>query len=308
MDRFAELDTFVAIVEAGSLSGAAERLGIAVSAVSRRLGELETRLGVRLANRSSRGLAPTPSGEAYYDRALALLGALEEADASVTGARAARTGTLRIALPLSYGLRVVAPILHRFAAERPGLRLEVDYSDRRTDLVETGHDLAVRVGTLEDSRLVARRLCGIVHRVAASPGWWTEHSRPDAPDGLAGHAALCYRGSRVHRRWRWAGKDGATGTVAVEPRLVASNGEALVDAAVAGLGVLCEPDFVVDAAIDAGALEPVLTELVWETDAVQLVWPQGRPLAPRARDLVERLIDALGETPSGATLRGRDRP
>ena len=308
MDRFAELETFVATVEAGSLSGAAERLGIAVSAVSRRLGELETRLGARLANRSSRGLAPTPSGEAYYERALALLGALDEADASVTGACAARTGTLRLALPLSFGLRVIAPVLHRFAAERPGLRLDVDYSDRRIDLVETGHDLAVRVGTLEDSRLVARRLGSIVHRVAASPAWWDEHGRPDVPGALADHATLCYRGSRVHRRWRWTGEGDASGAVTVDPRLVASNGEALVDAAIAGLGVVCEPDFVVDGAIRDGALEPVLTELAWEGDAVQLVWPQGRPLAPRARDLVGRLVDELGGAPSAAAVRSPGRP
>ena len=294
MDRFVELEAFVATVETGSLSAAAARLGVAVSAVSRRLGDLESRLGVRLANRSTRGLAPTPSGATYYERAVALLGDLAEADASVTGREAAMRGTLRVALPLSYGTRVVAPILHRFAAERPELELDVDYSDRRVDLVEEGFDLAVRVGDLEDSRLVARRLERIEHVVAASPAFWDRWGRPASPEALTGVDALCFGGRERRRRWRWTGPDGATGEVLVRARCTATNGDALVAAAEAGLGVVREPRFIADEAIARGTLEPALEGLVWSPMAVQVVFPQGRPLAPRARDLLERLVEGVG--------------
>ncbi len=294
MDRFTELETFVAIVESGSMSGAALRLGTAVSAVSRRLGDLEARLGVRLANRSTRGLAPTPSGIEYHRHAVAVLEAFHRADESVTSGEAALAGTLRVAIPLSYGLKVVAPVLHDFAAERPGLRLDVDYSDRRVDLVEEGVDIAVRVGELEDSRLVARRLADIVHVVAASPEFWDRHGRPATPDALTGVDALCYRSRGTRQRWTWTGPDSTGGSVEVRTRYTATNGEALVAAAEAGLGVVREPDFISRDAIAAGRLEPVLTDVVWSPMSAWIMFPQGRALAPRARDLVERLIERLG--------------
>ena len=293
MDRFVELEAFVAVVETGSLSGAAARLGVAVSAVSRRLGDLENRLGVRLANRSTRGLAPTPSGLAYHGRATALLEALAEADASVAGREAALRGTLRVALPLSYGTRVIAPILHRFAAERPELLIDVDYADRRVDLVEEGVDVAVRVGELEDSRLVARRLARIEHVIAASPAFWDRHGRPTSPADLETLDALCFGGRERRRRWPWRAPDGTRGEARVRARLTATNGDALVAAAEAGLGVVREPGFIAEEAIARGTLEPVLGHLAWSPMAVQAVFPQGRPLAPPARDLVERLAREL---------------
>ena len=302
MDRFVELEAFVATVETGSLSGAAARLGVAVSAVSRRLGELESRLGVRLANRSTHGLAPTPSGTAYYERAVALLGDLADADASVAGEGAAMRGTLRVALPLSYGTRVVAPILHRFLAERPELELDVDYSDRRVDLVEEGFDLAVRVGELDDSRLVARRLGRVDHVVAASPAFWDRRGRPERPEELTGVEALCFGGRARRRRWPWAAEGGERGEVVVRARCTATNGDALASAAEAGLGVVREPRFIVAEAIRRGSLEPVLQGLSWSPTAVQVVFPQGRPLAPRARDLVERLVAGIGRESAAAGL------
>ena len=294
MDRFVELEAFVAVVETGSMSAAAARLGVAVSAVSRRLGDLEGRLGVRLANRSTRGLVPTPSGLAYHERATALLAALAAADASVTGREAALRGTLRVALPLSYGTRVIAPVLHRFALERPELLIDVDYADRRIDLVEEGVDLAVRIGELEDSSLVARRLGRIEHAVAASPAFWDRWGRPASPTDLEPLDALCYGGRERHRRWPWTASDGERGEARVRARLTATNGDALVAAAEAGLGVIREPDFIAGDAIARGTLEPVLGHLAWSPMAVQAVFPQGRALAPPARDFLERLVEALG--------------
>lgn len=305
MDRFVELTTFVAVIDSGSLSGAANRLSVAVSAVSRRLTELESRLGVTLANRSTRGLAPTSAGREYYTHAVALLDAFERADRSVSGGEAALGGTLRVAVPLSYGLNVVAPELHRFAAERPGIRLDVDYSDRRVDLIEEGIDVAVRIGELADSNLVARRLADIRHVVAASPEYWERVGRrPTKPDELAELDGLCYRARGSRQRWSWIDPAGSPGAVGVRIRYSSSNGDALVAAAEQGLGVLCEPDFIARAAIAAGKLEVVLPNWAWMPMSAWIVLPQGRQVSPRARDLVERLAQRLGDS-NHAVLGGR---
>ena len=305
VNRFSELETFVAVVEAGSLSAAAARLGIAVSAVSRRVGELETRLGVRLANRSTRGFAVTPLGLDYYARCVRLLADLEEADASVSGADAALGGTLRLAAPLSFGVLHLAPALERFLAERPALALDLDLSDRRVDLVEEGIDLAIRIGRLEDSRLVARRLFEVHHVVAASPRWWDRHGRPRTPSDLAGQPALRYRARTAPRAWRFTAPDGRDGELRLEPRYTATNGDVLLDAAVAGLGVVREPTFLAASAIADGRLEPVLLDHAWEPMAAYVVYPQGRPLPARARRLLEHLVATFDEPcPWDATVFG----
>ena len=295
MDRFSELETFVAIVETGSLSGAARRLNIAVSAVSRRLSELELRLGVRLATRSTRGLALTALGQTYYERSLRLLADFTEANAVVSGEQVGLTGTLRIAAPMSAGLKHVAPIILRLMAEAPDLRVELDLSDRRVDLISEGVDLAIRIGRLEDSTLIARKLFDVRHVLAASPDFWKTHGVPATPEELRTLPVLCYKTSASALPWSFRSPDGRSGSVTIKPRLLTNNGTALVMAAECGLGVLLEPEFVCEDALADGRLVPALAQYSWIGVAAYVVYPSGRPLPARARRLIELLSDELSE-------------
>ncbi|MEE9319807.1 MAG: LysR family transcriptional regulator [Granulosicoccus sp.] len=298
MSRFTELETYIAVVETGSLSAAAARLGIAVSAVSRRIGELETRLGVRLANRSTRGMSPTSLGESYYQRSVRLLADLAENDASVVGDCAAFSGELRVAAPLSFGIRHLGAALNRFARELPALNLHVDFSDRRVDLVEEGFDLAVRIGKLEDSSLVARQLFKVRHVVAASPAYWDLHGRPEKPDDLKNLTALVYRNGSQPHHWQYQTPDGQSGELQLQTRYTATNGDVLIEAAIGALGLTIQPTFIAHKAIASGELEPVLLDVDWGEMACYAVFPQGRPLPSYARRFVDFLVNEFPEPTS----------
>ena len=295
MDRFTQLETYVAVIESGSLSAAAQRLGIAVSAVSRRVDELEARLGVRLAQRSTRGLAPTSIGIEYFEHAKDVLAHLAEGEARARGDQAALQGMVRLAAPLTFGVKYVSPIIAEMMSETPELSIEVNYSDRRVDLVSEGIDLALRIGQLEDSSLVARRLFDVRHVVAASPDYWRTQGRPETAQDLASHSALAYRSGAVGAAWRYRDPNGRDNTVMLRPHLVANNGEALVLAAKQGLGVLMEPTFVCGDAIRSGALEPVLLDHTWMSLSAYLVYAPGRALPARVRYVIDRLIGGLAE-------------
>ena len=293
MDRFLELETFVAVVETGSLSGAARRMNIAVSAVSRRMDELEARLGVRLATRSTRGFALTALGQTYYESSLRLLADLSEANATVRGEQAELTGVLRLAAPLSFGVRYVAPIITRLMAEAPDLRIELDLSDRRVDLVNEGVDLALRIGTLDESSLIARKLFDVRHVLAAAPAFWEARGVPSKPDDLRDYPVLGYRTSGGALPWSYRAGDGRRRSVTVKPRFLANNGEALLLAATQGLGVLLEPDFVCSDALASGELVEALMEYQWIGVSAYLVYPSGRPLPARARRVIDLLVTEL---------------
>ncbi|MCG8445095.1 MAG: LysR family transcriptional regulator [Hyphomicrobiales bacterium] len=294
MDRFLELETFVAVVESGSLSGAARRLNIAVSAVSRRMDELETRLGVRLATRSTRGFALTALGETYYERSLRLLGDFAEANASVRDEQSELKGLLRVAAPMSFGLKHIAPVAARLMTEAPDLRVELDLSDRRIDLIGEGVDLAVRIGSLEDSSLIARKLFDVQHVVAASPDFWDRHGRPVSPDALRDYPALGYRTGAGALPWSYRTVDGQRRTVSVTPKFLTNNGDALVMAAKHGLGVLLEPQFICEEGLASGALEEVLGDYSWIGVSAYIVYPSGRALPARARHMIDLLVSELG--------------
>lgn len=293
MDRFAELQTFVAVVEAGSFSEAAKRLGIAVSAVSRRVDELEDRLGVRLANRSTRGFAPTPLGLDYYNSSLRLLADLAEVDATARGDAGALVGRVRIAAPVSFGIPYLAPILTEIAQKAPDLVLDLDVNDRRVDLVGEGFDLAIRVGELQDSGLMARKLFDVRQVACASPNYWKAHGKPDHPEQLKDHDILAYRGSDVGLTWRYRDPSGEEGYTIVTPRLVCNNGDVLVQAAKDGLGIALEPSFICGSALTEGSLESCLTEFQFYEMATYAVFAPGRPLPARVRYIIDRLVEAF---------------
>lgn len=298
MNRLAEIETFVAVVEAGSLSAASRRLDTAVSAVSRRIGDLESRLGVRLANRSTRGFSITPLGQDYYEKCLRLLADFDEMDSDATGERSRLSGLVRIAVPLSFGVKQLSPVLNRFAIERPQMRFEVDLSDRRVHIIDEGFDLAIRIGALPDSSLVARSLFKVKLLVVAAPSYWDIHGRPQRPEDLVGLPAVTYRLTANPSTWEFLRKDGSRGQVRLPSRYSVSNGDFGVKAAVDGLGVALHPSFICAAEILDGRLESVLDDTKWNPINAYVVWPSGRPLPLRVRQLVDYLVESFTDPPA----------
>ena len=203
MDKFEDLQAFVAVVEAGSFTGAAERLGAAKSAVSRRVSALEERLGVQLLRRTTRTQNLTETGRSFYEHSARILADLEEAESAVQQEHGELRGTLRVALPLSFGVRHMCKPIASFSRLHPKIRFDLDLNDRRIDLVEEGMDLAIRIGHLPDSSLIARRLFDVRSVVCASPHYLSVHGEPQSPEDLAEHDCLVYSNLPDPDTWRW---------------------------------------------------------------------------------------------------------
>jgi len=291
------MQIFVGVVEAGSITAAAERLNLAKSAVSRRLAELEAHLGVSLIQRTTRRLNLTDSGRAFYARCVAILADLEEAESAVSQAHGALKGQLKVALPLAFGLLHLAPLVQEFMARHPEVRLELDFNDRQLDLMQEGFDLAVRIATLADSSLIARRLAPIRHIVCASPAYLARRGTPQRAVDLARHDCLAYSNVRDPALWNCQGPNGEALQVRVPVRLAASSGEFLMRAALAGEGVVLLPTFYVHEALRAGQLVPVLADHVWPELAAYAVYPPTRHLSNRARALIDFLVERLAGEP-----------
>jgi len=297
MDRFADLSMFVAVVDSGGISAAAERLGVAKSAVSRRLADLEGRLGAQLLRRTTRRLTLTDSGRAFHERAKNILADLEEAEQSVSQAHGALRGRLKVALPLAYGIRHVGPLITEFMALHPAVEFDLDFNDRRIDLMQEGFDLAIRVARLPDSSLIARRLAPVPSALCASPDYLARRGTPARAADLAGHAALVYSNLANPDTWNFVGPEGQPGSVKVPVRLRANNGEFLTRAAIAGQGVILHPTFYLDEAIRAGQLVPLLTDHAWPQVNAYAVYPPTRHLSRRVRALVDFLAERLAGQP-----------
>lgn len=297
MDRFADLSMFVAVVDSGGISAAAERLGVAKSAVSRRLADLEGRLGAQLLRRTTRRLTLTDSGRAFHERAKNILADLEEAEQSVSQAHGALRGRLKVALPLAYGIRHVGPLITEFMALHPAVEFDLDFNDRRIDLMQEGFDLAIRVARLPDSSLIARRLAPVPSALCASPDYLARRGTPARAADLAGHAALVYSNLANPDTWNFIGPEGQPGSVKVPVRLRTNNGEFLTRAAIAGQGVILHPTFYLDEAIRAGQLVPLLTDHAWPQVNAYAVYPPTRHLSRRVRALVDFLAERLAGQP-----------
>lgn len=296
MDRLAHMQMFVAVVEAGSITAAAERMSLAKSAVSRRLAELEAGLGVSLIQRTTRRLNLTESGRTYYARCVAILADVEDAEAEVSQVHGALRGRLKIALPQAFGLLHLAPLIQSFMKRHPDVRLELDFNDRQVDLMQEGFDLALRIATLADSTLIARRLAAIPHRVVASPGYLARRGTPRVAADLTQHDCLAYSNVRDPGLWSYRDADGEPGQVRVPVRLAASSGEFLLQAAIVDEGLVLLPAFYLHAALRSGQVSEVLADHRWPEPAAYAVYPPTRHLSARARAFIDFLADHLGGT------------
>lgn len=307
MNRLLEMETFVRVVDAGSISGAAERMDTAKSAISRRLGDLEGRLGVRLLNRTTRRLSLTAAGSEFYERCQAILADVSSAEESVATAESELSGILRVAAPVTFGLAHLGPAINEFMRRHPRVTFDLDFNDRQIDLVEEAFDLAIRIAKLPDSSLVARRLTPIRNVVCASPGYWDTHGRPARPEDLKQHRALRYSNIR-QRSWSFAAPDDSRGSVTVPVALTANNGQYLAQAATAGFGVIRIPLFIVHEAIEAGLLEPVLKDYRWSDLDAYAVYPPTRHLSRRVRVFIDFLAERYGDEPYWDSCLETNRP
>lgn len=288
---------FVRVVEAKTFTAAAERLGWSKSVVSRRLSDLEERLGVRLLNRSTRRLSLTEAGQAYYERCTRILADVEETEEAVASLQTEPRGQLRVNAPMTFGIRHLAPAITAFMEAHPRVDVDLVLNDRFVDLIDEGFDLALRIGTLADSMLVARKLA-VCRRVAcASPAYIAAHGAPEAPGDLADHDCLIYTNSASPDLWRFVARDGTESAVRVKGRLRVNNGDALRECAAAGLGIVQLPSFIVADTVAEGRLQPVLCDWRLADTAVHAVYPHNRYLSTKVRAFVDFLAGRFGPEP-----------
>ncbi len=296
MGQLEDMNAFIRIVEAGGISRAAEQIGIAKSAISRRLVDLETRLGVRLLNRTTRTSSLTEAGQSYYERALKIIDDVAELNAIAADSACALEGTIRLAAPLSFGLAHLAPAIEIFARDHPGLTINIDFSDRQIDLVEEGFDLAFRIADLKDSTLIARKISPIRLLLCASPEYIKENGMPKKLADLKQHRFLQYYLSGSSSL-KLIDNNKKEHLVKLSAKMIANNGDFLRDMAIAGHGILASPTFISWKALAIGDLIPVLPDFTLPQSNAYAVYPQTRYLSQRARLFIDFLVERFGENP-----------
>lgn len=296
MGQLEDMALFTRIVDTGSLTETADQMGIAKSAVSKRLNQLESKLGVQLLNRTTRTNSLTESGRQYYARAQSILSDVNDLTNSLQQERVELSGVLKLAVPLSFGLMHLAPAVNQFAKEHPDLRIDLNFADRQVDLVEEGFDLAIRIADLTDSTLVARRFTTIRHCLCASPAYLDKYGTLTHPEELRDHRILKYvspSGATHHFRDSEGKSFEWTGTIAMS----ANNGDFLRQSAVEGLGMILLPTFIAWQDIKAGNLIPLLTDFQLTEFGAHAVYPQTRFLSARVRQFIDFLSDFFGSEP-----------
>lgn len=297
MNRFECMQAFVAVVETGSFTAAAGRLDRTKSAISRQVAALEERLGAQLLNRTTRRLSLTDAGREYHERIQRILADLAEAEASVASDREPLHGRVRLAAPLSFGILHLAPALDEFLLQHPDVMLDMDFDDRRLNLVEEGFDVAVRIGELPDSSLVARALAPIRIQLCASPQYLERHGTPRTPQELGTHTGLLYGNVPEAQQWRLHDAAGHHYGIRPRARVRSNNGDVLMQAALAGLGVAVLPTFLTWRALAGGRLVPLLPDYHSGSTTAYVVYPSRRLLPLRVRRLVEFLAERFGGVP-----------
>jgi DNA-binding transcriptional LysR family regulator len=292
-----DLETFVAVADTGGVSGAARRLGLPKSIVSRRLARLEKELGAQLLTRTTRGAALTEAGSTFREHAARVVAELEAARDSLAPEGELR-GLLRVAAPLSFGATHLAPAIAEFARRHSELQITTAYGDRFVDLVADGFDVAIRLGWLPDSTLVARRIGPMTGRLVATPAYIEAHGAPKSLDDIANYPALM-QGTEI-----WRVRDGER-VVVLHPqgRFKADNGQALVSAVLAGLGIAMLPDFLIDEHIASGALVPLLPQYPMPEAGLYVVRPPGDHPSRKVRVFTDFLVEQLAARCNTAPIK-----
>lgn len=298
LDRITGMQVFSRSAHTGSISAAARQMGLSPGMATKHLDALEDRLGVRLFRRSTRKLTLTEPGQQYLEFCTRLLPELEEVEAMIASQRVEATGLLRLNAPLSFGVRYIAPLIPSFSEKHPKVIVDLGLNDRVVDLMDEGWDLTIRVGRLKDSRLVSRKLAESAMIICAAPSYWSKYGRPETWSDLQSHNCLGFSFSNIARPDEWFFGRDREKRIAIKGTMRANNGDALVAAAIAGLGVLYEPEFIVAQAIRSGQLEEIeLESPTADLGGIHLVYSQDRSPPAKVRVMIDFLVAAFNPQP-----------
>lgn len=293
-----EIRTFLDVMDTGTVSGAAARSNLSKSVVSKRIADLEAALGAALFQRHAGRISPTQSAEELALRLRPALAEMNDAVESAAWGMAGLRGLLAIAAPMSFGTSHLSPVIADFARQHPDLEITLDYDDRVMDLVRGRFDVAVRIGQLRDSGLIARKLCEDPRVIVASADYVARRGAPESLDDLQTHSCIGYLNVQATGVWQFLGDDGAVTGVPMQSRLSANNGEAMRDMAIAGLGIALLPMFVAHEALQKGHLIRVAEKLKPTPLPISVVWPPVKPMPMKLRAIVDHLAKAFAEYPS----------
>ena len=303
MDNLADVAVFVRVVERGSFTLAADELELSRAAVSKYVSRLEDRLGARLLHRTTRRLSLTEAGAALFEASRGALESIEEAEETVAQLQSEPRGRLRVSAPMSFGILHLGPAMAEFARLHPRVTLDVRLDDRFVNLVEEGVDVAVRIGTLTDSSLIARKVATTRSVACAAPAYLAEHGEPEAPEDLAAHECLLYSYLSTANVWRFTAPDGRDIPVAVNGRIRINNGIVLAEAAAAGQGIVLAPSFYVAPMLRDGRLVRVLAGYRLPELGIHAVYPQREHVPPKVRAFVDFLVKRFGRRPEWEKLQ-----
>ena len=302
MDMLASMKVFVAVVDAGSFAAAADRLDMSRAMASKYVLNLEDHLGTRLLNRTTRRLSVTESGSVFYERSAQIISDVTEAEQVAGHMSAVPRGTLKITMPQSYGQHRLGPVIADYVSQYPQVKLDISLSDRKADLIEEGFDLAIRIGTLPESGLIARKLGSTRIIVCASPDYLKRRGTPQTPEDLASHSCLGYTLSNSGDEWRLTRQD-EEAAIRIAGPIKADNGDMLRLAALSGAGLICQPHFIVSEDLQAGRLVQVLADYTSAEFGIYAIYPSRKHLSAKVRTFVDFLVERLS-TPlktTGAT-------
>ncbi|WP_024871998.1 LysR family transcriptional regulator [Tolumonas lignilytica] len=296
MDHLRNLSALIAVVECGSFVAAAQRMHSSKAAVSRYIQELETYLGVRLLQRSTRRIALTEAGRDYYQRTKQILVDLDDANSAVGANNASLVGNIRVNAPLTFGTRYLAPLWAEFMERHPSITLDIELNDRRVDLLEEGFDLAIRIGNLADSSLVSRRLSNSHAVLCASPAYLEKYGTPTTPEELAQHQAISYSYLPTGDIWHFYSAKQGERAINIKARMHTNNGDTIRAVVLAGQGIALQPIFQVGPDIQEGKLVTFMTEWAGPSFGIHAVYPSRKHLSLKVKTLIDYLAEKLAGT------------
>lgn len=292
MDKYQEMRVFAAVVDAASFVAAGDALGMSKAAVSRYVSELEQRLGIRLMHRTTRKLSLTPEGEVFLARCRDILASIEASEAEISTRSITASGLLKVSVPVSFGIRHLAPLWSPFLDRHPQVVMDVQLSDRVIDLVEDGFDLAVRIARLPDSSLISRQLATTRLVLCAAPIYLERRGAPRHPSELAQHDVMGYSLMATGDQWQFTGPEGPV-TAKVRPRMWSNNGDTCIAAALDGAGIQLQPTFLIEKELASGQLVEVLPQYRCAELGIYAVYPSRKFVLPKVRALVDFLVAHL---------------
>lgn len=292
MDKLNAISIFCKVVETQSFTQAAAHENMSVAMASKLVAQLEEQLQTRLLQRTTRKISPTEAGLIYYQSCQPILAELKEADANISNLSSSLQGNLLVSVPMDFGLRFIAPNLSRFVKANPHLHIEIDFSDRRVDLMAEGYDAALRIGPLQDSSFVAKKLGSSSIHFVASPQYLAQHGTPQTPEQLLQHDCLLYKATGNQIYWEFTGKDGKTQRLKMRSKMISNNGLTLVEMAKAGLGIIHSPHFLVEKELASGELVELLPYYQCQTLDLHVIYPHRRYLAAKVKAFI-RFLEEL---------------